>query len=171
MIVCLIKAPVNTQPLGELRPPDIMLQEFIYAFRCQGFELVKHGFATKPAAKVLRLKINNTIYREERLVRTRLNALLSALAPEDIEAIIVTIEVGTFRSKNCAMKRAFFVFTTIKKWAAMNSTPSHLGEKPASRTFMSPSCYSKKIWNGGTSKFCRRPTPCLEVQVVSSNMP
>lgn len=89
------KSPVNYQPLGALRPPDVMLQEFVFAFRCQGFEIAEAWLCDDEGRKVLRLKINNATYREERLVRTRLNALLSSLIPEDIDAIIVTVEVGT----------------------------------------------------------------------------
>lgn len=88
------KAPVNYQPLGTLRPPDVMLDEFVYAFRCQGFELREAWLSDDAGRKVLRLKINNNIYREERLVRTRLNALLSSLIPDDIDVVIVTIEAG-----------------------------------------------------------------------------
>ena len=89
------KAPVNYQPLGALRPPDVMMQEFVFAFRCQGFDIAEAWICDDEGRKVLRLKINNMIYREERLVRTRLNAFLSSLIPEDIDAIIVTVETGT----------------------------------------------------------------------------
>lgn len=89
------KAPVNYQSLGALRPPEAMLQEFVFAFRCQGFEMVEAWLSDDNGRKVLRLKINNLLYREERLVRTRLNALLSSLLPNNIDKVIVTFEVGT----------------------------------------------------------------------------
>jgi hypothetical protein len=89
------QAPVNFQCLGELRPPDVMLQEFIYAFRDQGFELSEAWLCDDEGKKVLRLRITNMLYSEERLVRIRLNALLSALAPDDVDAIIVVLDVIT----------------------------------------------------------------------------
>lgn len=89
------KAPVNFQPLGDLRPPDVMLQEFIFAFHCQGFDISEAWICDEEGRRVLRFNITNMIYREERLVRERLNALLAALTPEDIDAIIITINVLT----------------------------------------------------------------------------
>lgn len=86
------KAPVNYHALGDLRPPDVMMHEFVFAFHCQGFEISEAWLCDDEGKKVLRLKVINTLYREEHLVRTRLNALLSSLAPDDIEKIIVTIE-------------------------------------------------------------------------------
>lgn len=87
------RSPINYQSLGLLRPPDVMLQEFIFAFRSQGFELSEAWLADDGGRKVLRLKIINLCYREEHLVRARLNALLASLTPDDIDEIVVTIEV------------------------------------------------------------------------------
>lgn len=87
------RAPVNFQPLGELRPPDVMIQEFIYAFRCQGFDLSEAWLCDHGGRKILRLTIANLVYRDERQLRTRLNALLASLAPADIDGIIVVIDV------------------------------------------------------------------------------
>ena len=87
------KAPVNFQPLGELRPPTVLIQELIYAFRCQGFDLSTAWLCDDNGRKILRLKINNFVYRDERHVRARLNALLCSLIPDDIDGVIVMIDV------------------------------------------------------------------------------
>lgn len=87
------RSPVNYQPLGTLRPPELMIQEFVYAFRCQGFDLSEGWLCDDDGRKVLRLKVTNMVYREEHLVRKRLNALLSSLTPRDIQKIIVVIDV------------------------------------------------------------------------------
>lgn len=89
------KAPVNFQPLNCLRPPAVMVQEFVYAFRCQGFELSEAWLSDDQGRKVLRLRVTNLIYREERLVRIRVNALLSSLVPDDIDDIIVVFDTVT----------------------------------------------------------------------------
>lgn len=89
------RAPVNFEPLDDLRPPDVMLHEFVYAFRCQGFELSEAWLCDHSGRKALRLRITNMIYREEYLMRTRINAILAALIPADIDEIIVTIDVIT----------------------------------------------------------------------------
>lgn len=86
------KAPVNYQPISELRPLDLMIQEFIYAFRCQGFDLSEAWLCDDHGRKVLRLTINNLVYRDEHHLRTRLNALLASLTPTGIDGIIVVID-------------------------------------------------------------------------------
>lgn len=87
------KAPVNFQPIGDLRPSDVMIQELIYAFQWQGFEVVEVRLCDDEGRKILRLKIGNLVYRDERQLRTRLNALLSSLIPADIDGVIVVIDV------------------------------------------------------------------------------
>ena len=90
---CPYNAPRNVQPLGELRPSDVMIQEFVYAFREQGFEIAEAWISDDDGKLVLRLSITNILYRDEQSMRTRLNALLGALVPNNIDAIIVTMDV------------------------------------------------------------------------------
>jgi hypothetical protein len=85
-------APVNFQPLGELRPPEVMIQEFVYAFQCQGFNLLEAWLCDDAGRKILRLKVANFVYRDECHLRTRLNALLASLIPDDIDGIIIVID-------------------------------------------------------------------------------
>lgn len=88
-------APVNFEPLSDLRPPDALLQELIYAFRCQGFDISEAWLTDDHGRIVLRLKITNLIYRDEHILRTRLNALLSSLTPDNVDDIIITLDVIT----------------------------------------------------------------------------
>jgi hypothetical protein len=85
-------APIITEEIGPLRPEDVLAQEFAYAFLDQGFELIEAWKGTTKDCQLLRFKVNNLMYREECHVRNRLNALLSALTPSDIDLVIVTIE-------------------------------------------------------------------------------
>ena len=101
------KAPVNYQPLGDLRPLDVMLQEFIFAFRCQGFDVSEAWICDDEGRKALRLKITNMLYREMRLVRSRLNALLSALTPDGIDAVIITIDALSIPIQELHYETAF----------------------------------------------------------------
>lgn len=90
------QSPVNYQPLGEIRPPDAMIQELIYAFGAQGFDLSEAWLCDDCGSRILRLTISNLVYRDERHLRTRLNALLSSLIPNDIGRIIVVIDAFGF---------------------------------------------------------------------------
>ena len=86
------RAPVNFQPLGELRPPDAMIHELAFAFRCQGFDLSQGWLCDMDGRKVLRLQVTNFVYRDEHLLRKRLNALLVSLIPDDIDGVVIVID-------------------------------------------------------------------------------
>lgn len=101
------KAPVNFQQLGELRPASVMIQEIIFAFRGQGFELIEAWLCDECGRKVLRLSINNFVYRDEFQVRTRLNALLSSLTPDDVEKVIVVTDVLGFPIQELHFETAY----------------------------------------------------------------
>lgn len=86
------KAPVNTQEIGYLRPEDVMVEDFMYAFREQGFELIEVWLSYECKQKVLRLHIINGTYRSEFDTRDRLNHLLASLTPSDIDRVIIVLE-------------------------------------------------------------------------------
>ncbi|MFQ5730284.1 MAG: YjbH domain-containing protein, partial [Waddliaceae bacterium] len=87
------KSPVNTEPLGPLRPNDVLVQDLLYPLREQGFTLQETWLSCDSCGnKILRLKILNEAYRYEKEVKDRLNALLANLIPADISEVIVVIE-------------------------------------------------------------------------------
>lgn len=87
------KAPVNFQEIGPLRPEDVFIQDYNYALLDQGFELREAWISYDTCCqKILRLYVINLTYREEKFVRHRLNAIISALTPDDIDKVIVVIE-------------------------------------------------------------------------------
>lgn len=91
------RAPVNLEPLGQLRPENTMVQDLVYAFEDQGFTIFKIWLGyDNCSSKVLRLNIENEFYRQECLVRERLNHLLAFLTPSDIDRVIVTMEEDGF---------------------------------------------------------------------------
>lgn len=87
------KAPVNRQELGCLRPEDVMMQDLLYAFREQGFEILDARLSyTKCQEKLLRMTVMNDRYRQELEVRNRLSDLLAALIPTDIDKVSIVID-------------------------------------------------------------------------------
>lgn len=87
------KAPVNNEEIGCLRPEDVMVQDFAYAFLNQGLLLKDAWISRDPDCKTtLRFVVVNMIYREETCLRERLNAILASLAPADVDEIIVVID-------------------------------------------------------------------------------
>lgn len=88
----LYQAPVNTEPLGCLRPEEMMMQELILAFKVQGIFILKSSMTyDAQGQKVLYLNIYNDIYRLESCLRERLNHLLAYLIPEDIDKVTVIL--------------------------------------------------------------------------------
>lgn len=87
------QAPINTQCLSSWRPEDAMVQDFVCAMQDQGFKILDIWLGyDENCKKTLQIQVVNLIYREERHVRNRLNALLASITPEDIDAVIVIID-------------------------------------------------------------------------------
>ncbi len=90
-------SPKNTEPLGPLRPENVMIQDLNYAFLNQGIEILKASLSYDcEKRKLLRLAIYNDTYRTELDLRNRINHLLAALIPNDIDTVIVVIESDGF---------------------------------------------------------------------------
>lgn len=86
-------APVNIEPLGELRPESVLVADLVYPFRKQGFELLQAWISINDCGeRVLRLRVLNELYRLECDVRNQLNNLLAYLIPLNIGSVIVGID-------------------------------------------------------------------------------
>jgi hypothetical protein len=87
------RSPIDTEPLGILRPEKEFVQELAYAFADQGLDLgVAYLTFNEELKKELWLKVVNNRYRLESDVRERLYHLLSALTPSNIVAVTVIME-------------------------------------------------------------------------------
>jgi hypothetical protein len=89
-------APVNTEPLGLRRPEEALVADLIFAFNQQGFDIWDIYLSNDDCGKTLRIKTLNDTYRLERDVRCRLNHILTALIPSDIDHVIVVIDAEGF---------------------------------------------------------------------------
>ena len=104
-------APVDTQPIGVLRSRQELAQELAYAFKEQGFDLYTLYLIPEENGKDrLWMKIINVMYRQEEEVRKRIEYVLAALSPSNIEAITAVIEadgvpVQEYRFKLKDLKR------------------------------------------------------------------
>jgi len=86
-------APKNYQEIGILRPEEVVAQDFLYALRAQGFQLLGVWLTHDDCCRrILRLKIYNCRYLFERQVRCRLNHLVSSLAPDNVDKVVVVLE-------------------------------------------------------------------------------
>lgn len=108
-------APVNTEPLGCLRPELALAEELTYTFRDQGFEIweIGQGINTCNERELrIRLSSNHWMYSCE--VYQRMREILVALIPCNIDVVVVTVETSRgfpaqeyrFRQEYLAMARA-----------------------------------------------------------------
>ncbi len=87
------RAPVNTEPVGATREVQEATEELAFAFDKQGFPLQEAWLATEEGGKkTLWLRVINYRYRYEKQVRERVTAVLAALAPSNLNTILVVIE-------------------------------------------------------------------------------
>jgi hypothetical protein len=86
-------SPIDTQAISELRSQGEFGQELAYAFQEQGFDLYTAVLEPRDCGKNhLWLKVINVRYREEEVVRSRIESVLSCLMPENIESVSVVVE-------------------------------------------------------------------------------
>lgn len=107
----LYQSPVDTEPLGIVRTEKDFSQEITYALSEQGLDLYEAFIGYDGRDKELYLKIVNNRYREERVVRERIQHVLAALTPSDIATIIVTVEADAVPCQS-------YVFRSqdLKRW-------------------------------------------------------
>ncbi len=86
-------APADTEPLGLLRPTDMLAQELAFAFERQGFGVlcIQLGY-DDTMQKILRLRIENLTYRDQCAEQEQFNALMLRLIPDDIDQVIICVE-------------------------------------------------------------------------------
>lgn len=84
-------APTNTEGIGYLRPEEVVVHDFIYAFQSQCLDVLDIWLIDEPC-RTLRVKILNIIYREEYMLRNRISEILGAITPENVDKVIVVIE-------------------------------------------------------------------------------
>lgn len=104
-------APIDTEPLGDLRSEREIAQEFAYVFKEQGFDLYTLYLVPSDRGKNhLWLKVINVRYREEEEVRLRIENVLSSLCPENVDGLTVVMEAEgvpthEYRFRACDLKR------------------------------------------------------------------
>lgn len=91
------KSPMNTEPLGPRRPEEDLVADLIFIFAEQGFDIREIDLSYNECnQKVLRIITLNDTYRLESEVRCRLNHILKASIPSDIDEVIVVIDAEGF---------------------------------------------------------------------------
>jgi hypothetical protein len=85
-------APCDFEPLGCYRPENVMIEHLAHKLQEQGFRLSGASIEQVGDGEYLWIRIINERYREECEVRGRMQSLLSALTPSNIDTVIVVLE-------------------------------------------------------------------------------
>lgn len=94
------RAPLDLEPIGLLRTEKEFASELCGAFKEQGFDLYAVVLSTDDQSRdILWLNVINVRYREEKVVRERIQHLLSALLPSNISSVQVVIDADGIPSQ------------------------------------------------------------------------
>ncbi len=80
------------EPLGFSRPEDVMIQSLSYSLGEQGFQLTEAWIEERLCDRCLWISVLNCRYRQEHIVRMRLQNILAALLPSNVDEVVVIIE-------------------------------------------------------------------------------
>ena len=106
-------APIVTEPIGSRRPEEAVAQDLLFAFRRQGFDLIEATLEWGSCGEqTLRIRIETSSYRVESEVRRRLNALLAALIPDNIDLVVVVIQTN-----NLPVQEYLFYMLYVRQYA------------------------------------------------------
>jgi hypothetical protein len=156
-------SPRDTEPLGCFRPQNIMIQEINYALEGQGFHLTKAWIEKKASGACLWLKLMNCCYRQEHIVRMRLQNLLAALTPSNIDTVVVVIEALGLPCQQYVYDRGLllrYASECIGNYEFDILTP-RLNARP-------PSCTAEMIFQRRYDLWRSRVSPRLETFIGSS---
>ncbi|MCH9625392.1 MAG: hypothetical protein S4CHLAM123_05660 [Chlamydiales bacterium] len=98
----LYTAPIDREPLGCVRPQNVMIQNMNYALESQGFQLTKAWIQN---GSDLWLRVINNCYRQECVARERLKYLLASLTPSNISTVVVIIESNALACQQYVFNR------------------------------------------------------------------
>lgn len=85
----LYRSPIDTEPLGLVRPNQDFVHELGFTLGQQGLDLYRVNLTPDGG---LWIKIINNMYRDEAVVRERLQRVLAAITPSNIKQITVVVE-------------------------------------------------------------------------------
>lgn len=113
----LYRAPVNVEPIGDLRTEEMFIQDLFWALRCQGFFLMESSMC----CDVLYLRILNEKWRWEDQVRGRLNNLMAFLIPTNIQKVVVVMDGPGFE-----LQRYVFCMDFVRRFGEGKLSPYEL---------------------------------------------
>ncbi len=85
-------SPINNEPLGCVRSEMLFIENLACVLQEQGFDLVRAFLCQECALNRVVVSVINNCYRQECVMRLRLQSILAALAPSNIDEVVVVVE-------------------------------------------------------------------------------
>jgi hypothetical protein len=152
-------SPVNINPLGCRRNLEDTLQQLDEALKEQGFRLLK-GMIYEPnelGGYQLWLKVINCCYRQERIVRLRLESLLAAFTPINISQVIIILE-----SEGLPCQQYCFDRRLLERYLCHTISPYEFDILSPRENVSPHPCQAKNVFYRQNKRWCGRISPRLE---------
>ncbi len=108
-------APVNLEPMGDLRTPTGVAEDLLYAFRQQGIDVWEIGLSNTCCGQELHLWVSTCQWMYEGEVYLRIRELLLALTPHDVDVVVVTLESKGLPVQEYVFKQPFMMMVRNKE--------------------------------------------------------
>lgn len=132
---CNYISPVDVEPLGPIRPEREFVCDLACSFADQGLDLYDAylGYDCESGKELILTVVNNR-YREEKVVRARIQDLLASLTPCDIARVKVIIEADGVKSHSYCFRAcdlAGYRECCVTSWELDTLAPmSEVGTEP-----------------------------------------
>ncbi len=136
------RAPVNVEPLGCLRPENMLVHDLAFSFSQQGFDIIQMWLTDECGDKTLRLRIINNLYRLPSDVREQLNNLLAFVIPSNIDTVIIELERDTI-----PVDQMLFRMFYVRLFACNQLCAKELEILSPISEVTPISCFAKKIFH------------------------
>ncbi|MCB1180691.1 MAG: YjbH domain-containing protein [Chlamydiia bacterium] len=150
-------APVVTEPIGIHRSEQVMIDHLGFAFENQCFILTGAWIEDTPCGTRLWLRVLNEVYRTEKCVKDRIECLLAALCPTNIDEVIVILESYALLTQKYVYPRALLSQKLHKKIGRVEFELLTLRQDPAF-----PPCSVRRIFYQPLDLWRCRISPRLE---------
>lgn len=136
------RAPIILEPIGYRRTEEVMTQDLLYALRRQGFDMLEALIANNDCGeRILRLHIMNLSYMSEQELRSRLNHILAAIIPENVDEVEIVLE-----SEGFPVQEYHYHMDYVRQYAARLMNSHELNIITPMREVTTPLCIMRRIF-------------------------
>lgn len=145
------RAPKNLEPIGPLRPCDVLAQDIYTAFECQGINVLRVWLSTDHCGqRILRLEVENCVWRYEDRFRERISQLLANIVPSNVNQVVIELQTDGLPVQEYHYRTEF-----LRMYADEQMCPFELTVvSPKREVSCSGDCRGQLIYREDLPRFC-----------------